>query len=472
MDLITLDKVLSKETLAVVREVAAALEPGVTVCDTRGRVLLGPEGPVDGRPGVPISVEGMTLGWVYGSAGARQAADLIGHLAFREFERRALAREALERYKELHLIHRLSESISSRLELHEVALVVLNQAMRSIEATGASLMLATGADDLLRIVAASGRENEHKTPLRRGEGIAGHVLASGLPEIVNNAPQDPRFKPGRARIRSLICAPLRSKDRVFGVINLSTDGPGEYTTEDLTLLSTLAGQAASAVENALLHERRIQQERIRGNLERYLAPQIVETILGSAGDEGVSLQPQSRHLAILFSDIRDFSGTCETLEPEDVVKYLNSYFTAMVEEIFRHRGTVNKFVGDMIVALFGAPVELERQEEAALAAAVAMQKRIRAMEDPWIRRNFHTGVGLSAGRVVVGNIGSPSHLDYTAIGDEVNLAARLQAEAGGGQILVSRRVKEAAGEGFEFRAVGMIRVKGRSRPVEAFEVIY
>ncbi|MFP4037824.1 MAG: adenylate/guanylate cyclase domain-containing protein, partial [Desulfobacteraceae bacterium] len=415
-------------------------------------------------------LEGRTLGWVYGGAGARVAVDLIMHLAHRELERRSLAAETLERYKELHLLHRLSESISSRLELSEVAGVILNEAMGSVQATSSSLMLADESDGFLRIVAAVGTENQEKTLLKRGRGIAGHVLSTGVPEIVNNAPADPRFKPGRVRVHSLMCAPLKSKDRVFGVINMSNERPKEYTAQDLTLLTTLAGQAASAVENALLHEKRIQQERVRGNLERYVAPQIVETIMAEGGD--ASLQPQSRHIAVLFSDIRGFSSTCEALAPEEVVRHLNKYFTAMVEEIFNRNGTVNKFVGDMIVALFGAPVSAGGEEETALETAVAMQRRIQTIDDPWIRSNFHTGMGVSSGLVVVGNIGSPSHLDYTAIGDEVNVAARLQAEARGGQILVSRAVKEAAGERFRFLPMGMVPVKGRSRPVEVFEVIY
>jgi adenylate cyclase len=144
----------------------------------------------------------------------------------------------------------------------------------------------------------------------------------------------------------------------------------------------------------------------------------------------------------------------------------------MVEEIFRSRGTVNKFVGDMIVALFGAPVHMENAETAAIRAAVHMQKRLQSLDDAWIRAHFHTGVGVSAGRVVVGNIGSPRHMDYTAIGDEVNVASRLQAEAKGGQILVSRTVYEAGRDVFSFRPMGPIRVKGKQKPVETYEVLY
>jgi adenylate cyclase len=144
----------------------------------------------------------------------------------------------------------------------------------------------------------------------------------------------------------------------------------------------------------------------------------------------------------------------------------------MVEEIFEHRGTVNKFVGDMIVALFGAPFTLPESEKCAIEAAIAMQKRIQSNSTPWIRDHFHTGIGISSGKVIVGNIGSPQHMDYTAIGDEVNTASRLQSLAQAGQILVSRNVYNVTQDVFEFREMGSLKVKGKQNSVEVFEVVY
>jgi class 3 adenylate cyclase len=144
----------------------------------------------------------------------------------------------------------------------------------------------------------------------------------------------------------------------------------------------------------------------------------------------------------------------------------------MVEVIFSHEGTVNKFVGDMIIALFGAPTRLINNERRAIQAAIDMQKCLKAMPVSWIRRNFNTGIGISSGEVVVGNIGSPRHMDYTAIGDEVNTASRLQSLAKGGQILVSRSVYEVTKNVFEFKHFGNVEVKGKRKAVEIFEVRY
>lgn len=469
MESITLQRVLKRETAGVVREVLDAMGRGLCVLSPEGAALVGEPG-ARGRERVPVLLEGRPLGWVCGDSGARAVASLLGLLAGCAQERRALACEALEKYKEIHLFYRMSERMAERLDVAGVAGLVLEEARRTIPATGGSVMLLDPESLDLKIVAGFGGGRAPRTALRPGVGIAGHVLVSGQAEVVNHAPSDPRFRPGKGGGMALICVPLRCKDRVRGVINMSHREGVEYKAADLQLLTALASQAASAIENALLHERKIRQERIRGHLERYVPSPVIDLILKDP--EHVSLASENRHIAMLFSDIRDFSSTCEHLAPEEVVSYLNRYFSAMVEEVFRSQGTVNKFVGDMIVALFGAPVRMEQPERAAVRAAVSMQERLRRLEDPWVRDHFHTGMGLSSGRVVVGNIGSPQHMDYTAIGDEVNVAARLQSAARGGQVLVSRKVREAAGDGFHFRAMGRIRVKGRQRPVEAYEVVY
>lgn len=466
---VNLRRVLAGEEGGVVRGLLGKMESRVTILSPDGGIILG-EGSEKGKNRVPVVLEEEILGWVSGDGSLDAVASLILLLARQEKERRELARETLEKYREIHLLYRMSKRMTDRLDLVEVGNLVLEEARRSIPAAGGSVMLLNSASGLLEILAGFGHEQAVKTTFRPGEGIAGSVLLSGRAEILNHAPSDARFKPGPSRICALMCVPLGTRGRARGVINMSHERSVEYTSADFQLLKALASQAASAIENALLHERRVRQERIRGNLERYVPSQVVNMIMEDPNE--VSLASESRHIAVLFSDIRNFSATCERLAPEEVVRHLNTYFTAMVEEIFHNRGTVNKFVGDMIVALFGAPVKTNSPERAAVRAAVSMQERIRSMKGHWIREHFHTGMGVSAGRVVVGNIGSPRHMDYTAIGDEVNVAARLQSFARGGQVLVSRTVYEAAGDLFEFRPVGLIRVKGREQPVETYEVVY
>jgi adenylate cyclase len=261
-----------------------------------------------------------------------------------------------------------------------------------------------------------------------------------------------------------------TKDRTIGVVNISNSESVSYTSQDLKLFTAIVTQASGAIENAILHENKLREQRIKNNLERYLSPQVAEAVINEKDE--VSLTTSKRKIAMLFSDIRNFTTKCEELEPEQLVAYLNEYFTQMVDVIFNHQGTVNKFVGDMIVAMFGAPSAIADREYWAIASAINMQKRIKNLPIDWIRENFITGIGISSGDVIVGNIGSPQHMDYTAIGDEMNIASRLQGLAKGGQILVTRSVYEATQSNFKFREFGTLPIKGKKNLVEIFEVIY
>lgn len=418
----------------------------------------------------PIMVSGEVIGWAGGDEKASAIASLLTYLAKQEVEKKYLANETLERYKEINLLYEISGKISTCLDVRAIAQLVLDEARRIIQASSGSLMLLTEDTQELNILAAFGIDCQPKTPLKLGQGIAGSVLQTQNAEVINDVAKDSRFLAGCQPIYSLICAPLKTKSRVLGVINISSASPIHYTAADLKLVTALASQAASAIENALLHESRLKEERIKSNLERYLAPQLVQAIINSQGE--IALETGKRNIAILFSDIRNFTTKCEELAPEIIVAYLNEYFSHMVEVIFTHEGTVNKFVGDMIVSMFGAPNTLVDSERKAIEAAIEMQQRLKVIPVAWIRENFITGIGISSGEVIVGNIGSPHHMDYTAIGDRVNVASRLQSIAEGGQILVSRSIYDATRDLFQFKEVGFVEVKGKKTKVEIFEVLY
>jgi adenylate cyclase len=344
-------------------------------------------------------------------------------------------------------------------------------------------MLFASDTNKLKMIAAKGTALEHtQLEMSPHQGIAGYVFTNGKPELFNNVMADSRYIDQGNPCYGLICAPICTKDRVLGVVNISNSEPINYTSQDLKLFTALVTQASGAIENAILHTNKLQEERIKNNLERYLSPQLAQAVINAQGE--VTLTTNKRRIAMLFSDIRNFTTKCEELDPESLVAYLNAYFTEMVDVIFSQQGTVNKFVGDMIVAMFGAPAAIANREYCAISAAVKMQQKLRSFPNPWIRDNFITGIGISSGDVIVGNIGSPQHMDYTAIGDEMNIASRLQGMAQGGQILVTRSVYESATEQmlghinesmpneFTFREFGTLPVKGKKNLVEVFEVIY
>lgn len=469
---IKLRKLLSQgANLDILSGMLGLLEAAVCIQDADGSVIMGTADDAASAKH-PVLLAEKTIGWVLGGPSAATVASFIAFLAAREWERRALAHETLDRYKELSLLYRFIEKIALCLNLGEVAKLVIEETRKNVASTSASVMLLNQRTRNLEIIAAAGKEYSPKTTLKPGVGIgiAGTVFFSGKAEIVNNVSSDPRYVKGANRTSSLMCAPLKTRDKVIGVINVGSEKPTTYTAANLRLLNMLTAQAALVIENAVFHENKLKEERVKSNLERYVAPQIVKAIMESKAN--IVFTPTKRNITVLFSDIRSFTNTCEKQPPEKIVEHLNEYFTHMVDVIFTHGGTLNKFVGDMIVALFGAPAESRNSEQQAIEAAIGMQKRLTTLPSAWIRNNFHTGIGINAGEVVVGNIGSPHHMDYTAIGDEVNTGSRLQSMAKGGQILVSRSVYEATKDLFSFKEMGSFQVKGKNTSVEVFEVLY
>lgn len=469
---IKLKKLIAKQDLAsIIREFIGEFDTPIAITDNQGKILLGDRN-LDGVQcdRHPIDAGEDTIGWVLGNGRSRFLAQMLGHIAGRELESKSLAIDALDRYEEINFLYDFSGLISTCLDVKDVTELVLDEARKLINATSASVMLLNEESQKLEILAARGTEYPHKVTISPGLGIAGHVFVSNKAEIVNNVQNDPRYVPGENNIHSLLCAPLVTQNGAIGAINLANTQPVNYTAQDLKLFTALTSQAAAAIENALLHENKLKQERIKSHLERYLSPLVVQAVIEAK--EEVSLEPTKQNIAILFSDIRNFTRKCEELAPEQIVAYLNEYFTHMVSVIFAHQGTVNKFVGDMIVAMFGAPTRFVDREQRAIQAAIDMQRTIQQIPNPWIRENFSTGIGICSGDVVVGNIGSPQHLDYTAIGDKVNVASRLQSMAKGGQILVNSSVYQATQDLFEFEELGLVRVKGRHQPIDAFEVKY
>jgi adenylate cyclase len=178
---------------------------------------------------------------------------------------------------------------------------------------------------------------------------------------------------------------------------------------------------------------------------------------------------------VLFSDIRGFTGVTEKGEPDALVAQLNEYFSAMVEVVFRHHGTVDKFVGDMVMALFGAPVDDADHADHAVAAAVDMVQELGALNRKWAAEGkvqLDIGVGVNSGDMIAGNIGSRSIMSYTVIGDNVNLGSRLESlnKDYGTRIIISDATRARLRGSYTLRPLGTVTVKGKTRPVAIFEV--
>ncbi|MEY4767924.1 MAG: hypothetical protein RL637_563 [Pseudomonadota bacterium] len=465
---IRLDRFIAKkETAFIIQSFIRLLGDTVVIEDAQGKIIAGNTQTVAYH--YPIEIDQQIIGWVKGSEQAQGLARLLIYLIDKENDKKALAIETLNLYKEINLLYSISAKLTAHLNIYSIAQLIIEEATRLIDSDYASVMLFNEETNQFEVLAVMDNENQSTNLPYRDQGIVNHVFASMKAEIINDVDHDPRFSAADKHSKAMICVPIKSIEKNLGVFTISSRQAIEYTAADLKLFTALAAQAAPAIENVILHERKIKQETIKSHLERYLSSQVVDAIIN---ERNIALTSEKRHISILFSDIRGFTATCELSDPSEIVGYLNQYFENMVDIIFDENGTVNKFVGDMIVALFGAPVSLMSSEKCAIMAAIRMQRWLKNTSNGWIQKNFITGIGINSGEVIIGNVGSPKHMDYTAIGDEVNLASRLQSLAEGGQILVSRSVWEATKNDFEFRSCGFLYVKGKKKSVDVYEVLY
>jgi adenylate cyclase len=239
----------------------------------------------------------------------------------------------------------------------------------------------------------------------------------------------------------------------------------------LAILLSFAG-----VESHKLLVEEAEKRRIRGAFQRYVPPAVVEEILSHP--DKLKFGGERRELTVLFSDIRGFTTYTEKYPPEQVVEVLNQYLTAMVEVIFRHQGTLDKFVGDEIMALYGAPISYPDHAERACRSALDMVAELRRLCAKWKeegREGFEIGIGINTGEMVVGNLGSSQLFDYTVIGDNVNLGARLEAINKEYQtshhIIISEFTYQQIKDRAAVRELGQVTVKGKTKPVRIYELI-
>jgi len=308
--------------------------------------------------------------------------------------------------------------------------------------------------------------------------VINQVMSSQVPLLIHDVGSDQRFSSSESLrisgIRSAMCAPLIYKDRVFGLFYVDClSKPYAFSKEELSIFSVVAAEAAISFDNARSHEELARRAVERQALERFLNPAIVEKVLASPDE--IHLGGENQTATILFSDIRGFTRMSEHMEPQAVVELLNEFFSEMTDIIFDSGGTLDKYLGDGIMAVYGAPLPKPDDALRAARTAVEMQRALAHLNREWEgrgQRPLQMGVGINTGPVTAGNIGSAKRMDYTVIGDAVNLASRLCANAAGGQILISDSTFAELNGGMPAQRLEPIRVKGKEAPVELYQLLW
>jgi adenylate cyclase len=303
------------------------------------------------------------------------------------------------------------------------------------------------------------------------QSIARTVLDERVAILTDNAPEDERFG-GQSilaqRVRSAMCAPLAgSGEHPLGVLyvdNLSSTH--RFNAEDLDFLVAFSAIAAVALEHSAFAQRIKQEAIIRSNFERFFAPAVAARIAREPG--AVRLGGEKKTVVVLFSDIRGFTQLSERMRPDDTASLLSEYFTAMVECVFRHGGMLDKFIGDAVMAQWGAPIEEPDDADRAIRAAIDMMRELESLNAKWRasgRPELQIGIGLDRGEVFAGNIGSERRLEFTVIGDAVNRAWQLCACAAGGEVLLTDEVRTALREPPALDSHAPVSIKGNGQSV-------
>ena len=376
----------------------------------------------------------------------------------------------------LKIIYHVSEALAGNLDLNRVLNDVLDKIFEVVKADRGVIFLLDPKDGKLIRSAQKARGQKTTGEIPVSHTILNHVLKNQTAVLTTDAMKDDRFAEGQSilmqNIQSAACVPLICRKKVVGVLQVeSTQRVQAFARDDLALLTGIGGQAAIAIENAGLLRKAEEEAEIRTNLQRYLAPQIAQQVIEKKIN--LTLGGVQQRITILFSDMRGFTKMTEEVGATEIVRTLNEYFERMVQVIFRNMGTLDKFVGDAIMALWGVPLGSPDDAYHAVRAAVEMQREL-FMLNLWRRqtgqRPLYMGIGLNTGDAVVGNMGASNMMQYTAMGGAVNHASRIESKTTASQILISTTTRAEVERLVRVREMPSVELKGIKGVVSVWSV--
>lgn len=377
--------------------------------------------------------------------------------------------------------------------------------LRIAHELNAALRVDTNVDDMMSAIAArifdllpadrcaillmadDGRGLEPRTVMQRGGGepeatmplsqtVLNEVVQKRKAVLSTDAITDGRFNASHSIValsmRSTMCVPIVYEDEIFGAIHVdSLERSNAFSQKDLQLFTSIANQTAAALKNASLLQAVQRETETRVRLGRLLSPNVVEEVV--AGRIDMAKGGERRELAVLFSDIRGFTSMSEQMDAEDVTRLLNEYFEVMVDVLFQCGGTLDKYLGDGLMAVFGAPKPDPMAAANAVRCGLLMQSALRSLNRTRQARGEHPiqiGIGINYGEVIWGPLGSRKTMDYTVVGDTVNLASRLCGVAKAGDVIISSGVQQRLGDGLSVTPLAPQSVKGKAEPVLVYRV--
>lgn len=372
--------------------------------------------------------------------------------------------------QKLQVLVEVGQILSSPGQQDEVLARVLDLLFQVFDVDRASLLLLD----------AAGQAQPRLTRTRSGTGgleaihsqrIVLEALADPRGVIATDARQDPRFMASTSvqmqGIRSSMCVPLRVRETNIGALYVDHLAVADrYRAEDIEFLGSFANQAAVALENTRLYAELELEAVRRSALSRFFPPAVLGPVLQS---REFGLVPQDLEVSVLFSDISGFTAMSSTMAPRDVIGILNKYFPVMAAIVFKHEGTLEKYIGDALMAIWGAPNSHHDDADRALRAALDMRRALRDLNAE-LAQPLEVHMGLNAGPVAFGNIGSADYQQFAAIGDATNVASRVCSLAGNGEILISETLRLRLQDRYDLETLPPALVKGKEQPLQAYRV--
>ena len=373
----------------------------------------------------------------------------------------------------LQNFYEVSSRLNMILDLRELLDTIMDECLRLVPAErGFLLMTQQDGQELIPMVVRSPNETQSLTI---SSTIARRVLREGVALMTSDARVDFGSQQSiiSQNIRSVLCVPLVGREGVLGLVHLDSPGFERFSIRDRELLTAVAYQAALGIERARLTDRVRNEETLRHQFARFLSPDVARTVVQQIAETGdLPMKPVEQEATVLFSDIQGFTSMTETMPPLELQNLLNEYLSVMTDVIFEHGGTLDKFIGDGIMALFGAPVFHEDHAKRAIDTALGMlvqHGRLMAKTDP--AKHFRIRIGVNTGRVIAGLVGTRERLEYTVHGDTVNIASRLEGKAEPNSVYTSAATVQSLGDEYQIQEVGPLQLKGKAKTVTAFRVL-
>ncbi len=424
-------------------------------------------------PEVPANATRVDVNDKARAIGTQIAAQQKGFLPYDQIA--SNAQQLSADYERLRLSHELSREIALERDLPTLLNKILLTIFKFVRADRGVIFLMDPSGQL--VPSASLRRDGTDSPIPVSSTIMNHVIKERATVLTHDAAMDFAASKGKSmilnRISSAIVAPLLHNDEILGVLWLDSETLAQFQQKDLEIVTSIAAQAAMFIEINILGKK-IEQEIVnRERFSRLLSPNIAERVL--SGELEVKKGGQLVSECTVFnSDIRGFTRMSEGARPELIVEMLNEYFEQMVETLFKYEGTLDKFMGDGIMALWGAPVAHPDDPVRCVSCALEQMEGLQRFNRRRVEAGqpeLAIGIGVHSGPLVAGYIGSSKALSYTVIGDTANTSARLCGIAAAGQVLVSETTLNRLSNRFEYTELPPAQLKGKEKPFRVFNVL-